>query len=123
MTEFYTHKGERVRSKSELIIAGELNRYDVPYHYEMPLQLNDWGRVVTLRPDFTVMNRSNGKSYIYEHLGMMDNQAYVENNMKKLELYEKNGFLLGRNLLVTHETSKSPLNIAVVDSYIEHYLI
>lgn len=69
MTEFYTHKGERVRSKSELIIAGELNRYDVPYHYEMPLQLNDWGRVVTLRPDFTVMNRSNGKSYIYEHLG------------------------------------------------------
>ena len=123
MTEFYTHKGERVRSKSELIIAGELNRYDVPYHYEMPLQLNDWGRVVALRPDFTVMNRSNGKRYIYEHLGMMDNQAYVESNMKKLELYEKNGFLLGKNLLVTHETSKSPLNIAVVDSYIEHYLI
>ena len=89
----------------------------------MPLQLNDWGRVVTLRPDFTVMNRMNGKRYIYEHLGMMDNQTYVESNMKKLELYEKNGFLLGKNLLVTHETSKSPLNIAVVDSYIEHYLI
>ena len=54
---------------------------------------------------------------------MMDNQAYIESNMKKLELYEKNGFLLGKNLLVTHETSKSPLNIAVVDSYIEHFLI
>lgn len=123
MTEFYTRKGERVRSKSELIIVGELNRYEIPYRYEMPLQLNDWGRVVTIRPDFTVMNRSNGKRYIYEHFGMMDNQAYIESNIKKLELYEKNGFLLGKNLLVTHETSKSPLNLAVVDSYIEHFLI
>lgn len=68
MTEFYTQKRERVRSKSELIIAGELNRYHVPYHYEMPLQLNDWGRVVTLRPDFTVMNRSSGKRYIYMNI-------------------------------------------------------
>ena len=40
-TEFYTRKGERVRSKSELIIAEELQRYQVPYLYEKPLELKE----------------------------------------------------------------------------------
>lgn len=40
-TEFYTRKGERVRSKSELIIAEELQRYKVPYLYEKPLELKE----------------------------------------------------------------------------------
>lgn len=37
--------------------------------------------------------------------------------------YEKNGYLLGDNLIVTHETSKAPLNIKVLDSYIKTYFI
>ena len=122
-TEFYTVKGERVRSKSEMIIANELYRYNVPYHYEMPIQLQYWGKMVTRRPDFTVINPRNGKRYIYEHLGMMDNPDYVELNVKKIELYEKNGYLIGKNLILTHETSKQPLNIAIVDSYIENYFV
>lgn len=122
-TEFYTIKGERVRSKSEMIIANELYRYNVPYHYKMPIQLQYWGKLVTRRPDFTVINPRNGKRYIYEHLGMMDNLDYVEANMKKIELYEKNGYLIGRNLVLTHETSKQPLNIAIVDSYIENFFV
>ncbi len=122
-TEFYTIPGERVRSKSEMIIADELYRYHIPYHYEMPLELNNWGKIVTCRPDFTVMSRSEGKKYIYEHFGMMDNPDYAEKNMKKLDLYEKNGYILGKNLIITHETSKSPLIIGVIDTYIEHYFL
>lgn len=38
-TEFITNSGERVRSKSELIIADELYRYQVPYRYEKPLKI------------------------------------------------------------------------------------
>lgn len=34
ITEFITLKGERVRSKSELLISDHLNRYEVPYRYE-----------------------------------------------------------------------------------------
>lgn len=122
-SELYTIKGERVRSKSELIIADELYRYHIPYHYEKPLILEDWGNEIVVRPDFTVMNPSNGKIYIYEHMGMMDNLAYVEKNMRKLDLYEKNGYILGKNLIVTHETSKMPLVVGVVDSYIENFLM
>ena len=51
--ELYTQKGERVRSKSELIIADMLNKAGVPYKYEYPLRLNGLGRIY---PDFTVLN-------------------------------------------------------------------
>lgn len=122
-TEFYTLKNERVRSKSEMIIADELYRYEIPYRYEMPLMLEDWGKSVIFRPDFTVMNQKSGKIYIWEHLGMMDNPEYIEKNIKKLDIYEKNGFLLGENLLLSHETSKTPLSRIVLDSYIECYLL
>lgn len=122
-TEFFTTKGERVRSKSELLIAEHLNRYDVPYRYEKPLKLKLQNRIIVCRPDFTVLNKTTAKLYIYEHLGRMDDIEYVIKNMRKLDLYEKNGFLLGKNLIITHETSTSPLNTSVVDSYIESFFI
>lgn len=122
-SEFYTIRKERVRSKSELIIADELYRYGIPYRYEKPLILENRGRPVKFRPDFTIMNKTGGKILIFEHLGMLDNPDYVEKNINKIDIYEKNGFLLGDNLIVTHETGKTPLSRGVLDSYIEKYLI
>lgn len=122
-TEFYTLRNERVRSKSEIIIADELYRYGIPYRYEMPLILENWGKSVIFRPDFTVMNKKNGKIYIWEHFGMMDNPEYIEKSIRKLDVYEKNGFFLGVNLLLSHETSKVPLSRIVLDSYIDYYLL
>ena len=122
-TEFYTLRNERVRSKSEIIIADELYRYEIPYRYEMPLILENWGKSVIFRPDFTVMNKKNGKIYIWEHFGMMDNPEYIEKSIRKLDVYEKNGFFLGVNLLLSHETSKVPLSRIVLDSYIDYYLL
>ena len=43
-TEFITNRGERVMSKSEKIIADELDRWGIPYKYEKPLPLNVAGR-------------------------------------------------------------------------------
>ena len=122
-SEFYTIRKERVRSKSELIIADELYRYGIPYRYEKPLILENRGRPVKFRPDFTIMNKTGGKILIFEHLGMLDKPDYVEKNINKIDIYEKNGFLLGDNLIVTHETGKTPLSRGVLDSYIEKYLI
>lgn len=122
-TEFITLKGERVRSKSELLISDQLNRYGIPYRYEKPVELQDWKKTVICRPDFTVMNRRTGKIFLFEHLGKMDDEDYVAANMRKLDLYERNGYLLGDNLMVTHETSKVPLNRNILDSYIKTYFI
>lgn len=61
--------------------------------------------------------------FFYEHLGKMDDENYVASNMRKLDLYEKNGYLLGESLIITHETSTAPLNMKVVDSYIKTYFL
>ena len=121
LTEYITIRGERVRSKSEMIIANELNRYHIPYHYEMPMNLLRKQAIITIHPDFTVLNKRTGRKWILEHLGMMDRMGYVESAVRRLELYERNGFLLGKNLLISYETSVSPLRVNVLRSYIETY--
>lgn len=122
MTEYYTAKGERVRSKSEIIIADELYRNQIPYKYEMPLQLQIGRKTVDFYPDFTVLNKRTGKKWWIEHFGMMDKESYLENTLQKLDIYEKNNILLGENLFFLHETSTSPLNISTLRKYIETYL-
>ena len=52
-SDYTTARGERVRSKSEVIIADTLNRLNVPYRYEYPLKLKG-GQ--TFYPDFLCLN-------------------------------------------------------------------
>lgn len=121
-TAYYTEKGERVRSKSEKIIADTLFRRGILYHYELPLELKYKNRTIVVYPDFTVLNKRTGKKYILEHLGMMDKMAYCESSMQKIDMYEKNGILLGDKLIITHETSGSPLDINILEQYVERFL-
>lgn len=121
-TEYYTAKGERVRSKSEKIIADELYRYNIPYKYEMPLQLQVGNKTISFYPDFTAINRRTGKKWVIEHFGMMDKASYYENALQKLDVYEKNNILVGVDLIFLHETSGIPLSINSLRKYIETYL-
>ena len=121
--EFFTLKGERVRSKSEKIIADEFTRFQIPYHYEYPLKLRQGNYIKTVRPDFIVLNTNTLQEFVVEHLGMMDKEEYNNRTINKLDLYEKNGYLLGKNLLIFHETSSAPLNMSVIDKYIQEYLL
>ena len=120
-TEFFTLKNERVRSKSEMIIADELYRYKIPYHYEKPLTFDVWGHDITFRPDFTVMNPRTGKIFLLEHLGMMDYPEYSVRTIKKIAKYEENGYWFGDNFLCTFETSENPLNMRIVEKMLKHY--
>ena len=53
-SEHYTDKHERVRSKSEIIIANYLYHHNIPYLYEKPIVFKS-GR--TVYPDFTVLDK------------------------------------------------------------------
>lgn len=117
--EIYTSKGERVRSKSEIIIADILHAEGIPYRYECPLRLRD-GRI--FHPDFTVLNVKKRKEIYWEHLGMMDDENYVENALQKIALYEQNNIVAGDNLILTYETKKTPINPQMVRSKIKQYL-
>ena len=122
-TAFFTNRGERVRSKSEKIIADEFNRLGIPYRYEKPLKLFVDGKMREFYPDFTAMNITTGELKYVEHLGMMDNPAYFKNLLSKLDVYEKNNLLIGRDVLLLHESSYRPLNTRVIADYVNDFLM
>lgn len=105
--EIYSNRGERVRSKSEKIIADKLYSMGIPYRYEYPVVLKG---NVKMHPDFTILKMPEREEVYLEHLGMMDDCGYVEKVMLKLNTYERNDIYLGVNLFVTYETGKNPLN-------------
>lgn len=111
--------GTRVRSKSEALISNALERWAVPQLYEVPLVLKGYGKV---RPDFLVLNVRTRQEYIWEHLGMLDDPAYLEKAMKKIEAYIENGYIPGINLIITFESGKHPLDLRTVDALIDTYL-
>lgn len=115
----FTAKGERVRSKSEVIIADLLEREKIPYHYEKPIWLKGWRNVY---PDFTVLNVLQRKEIYWEHLGMMDDPEYAEKAIQKIEMYQKNHIFPGDNLILTYETKNFPLNQKNILNVIQHYL-
>lgn len=110
--EIYTERGERVRSKSEKIIADMLNKRNIFYKYECPIELRGVG---IIHPDFTVLDKKSRKEIYWEHMGMMDNGEYCENALRRIDAYVKNGIMPGDRLLITYETSKHPLDTRIVD--------
>lgn len=114
--EIITERGERVRSKSEKIIADKLYALGIPYRYEYPLVLNGNVRVY---PDFTILKLPEREEVYLEHFGRMDDEDYVDSVMYKLSTYEKNRIYLGVNLFVTHETGKNPLNTRALDGMLK----
>lgn len=110
ITEYYTEKNERVRSKSEVIIANMLKALNIPYKYECPLKL---GNIVAY-PDFTILDVKGRREIYFEHFGMMGDIDYVNTMVLKITTYEQNKFLLGDRLICTFESAKRPLNIAIL---------
>ncbi len=105
--ELYTAKRERVRSKSEVIIADLLNKEGIPYRYEFPVELDNSG---VIYPDFTVLNVRKRKEFLWEHFGMIDDSFYAENAVRKIITYGQNDFIQGKNLLLSYETKAKPLD-------------
>ena len=104
---FYTLRGERVRSKSEIIIADIISSMNIPYRYEAPLFLEGLG---TIYPDFTLLNVRKRQEIYLEHFGMMDNVDYCNSAIKRIAAYEVSGIVPGQQLLFTFETSLQPID-------------
>ena len=118
--EILTSEGYRVRSKSEQLWADTLERFGVPHYFEPRLYLKGKGWV---RPDFVGLNVRLRKEIWIEHLGMMDSLSYSEDNVQKVHIYERNGYVLGDDLLVTMETRRSPLEARSLEALIsKHFL-
>ena len=117
--ELYTVKGERVRSKSEKILADFFEREGIPYRYEYPVKL--MGNQI-IHPDFMLLNVRTRKEYYLEHLGMTDDPKYIADAISRLEEMAKCGIVVGKNLLLTMETKNHPLNMIYVQKMIKQNL-
>lgn len=118
--KFFSRKGLRVRSKSESDIADILDDFGIPYFYERPAFLSRRGWV---NPDFTTLNVRLRKTILWEHLGKMDDEEYIADNLDKLEAYEEDGYFQGENFIVTMETKRCPLTPVHVERIVRHYLL
>ena len=112
---FYnTLRGERVRSKSEQLIADHLYANDIPYKYECPLKVGN----KVIHPDFTILKLSERKEVYLEHLGKSDDDKYQDDNVPRINDYILNGFKLGDKLFLSFESSNTPLDTRVIDKMI-----
>lgn len=118
--DYFTAKGERVRSKSEILIADALSRRNIPYRYEYPIILPGNG---TVHPDFTCLNVRERKEYIWEHNGMMSDSKYADYATKKIEMYTLAGYSPGDNLIVSFETDSRPLSSRIIEFNIHNHLL
>ena len=120
----YTLKEERVRSKSEVLIANALYHSGIPYRYECPLTLEKGGTGKhVIHSDFTILRLSDRKTLYWEHLGMMDDAGYARSALQRIEDYAKNGFFPGEQLIITSETSRMPLNSSITERMIRHCIL
>ena len=117
--EYITARNERVRSKSEVIIADTLSRMNIPYKYEYPLELKNNNRFY---PDFLCLNLRTRQEFLWEHFGMMDLSDYLENAVGKIKIYNENNYFIGKNLIITMETQNNPINIHQIQQLINAYL-
>lgn len=118
--EIYTKRGERVRSKSEQLIADRLFYSGIPYRYEYPFVLKN-GKIIYI--DFTILNVRTRTEYRLEHFGWMDDPGYRSNVFFKIADYACNGLLMGKNIVYTFEDSNNPLDSRYLDLLIRKFFL
>lgn len=106
-----------VRSKSESSISYALAACNVPFRYECKFHNYD------IYPDFTIRRPLDGRIFLWEHFGLWDNTEYRRKAYNKLEIYAENGFIPGKNLIMTFETAEKPFVYDDGIEMIERYLV
>ena len=108
---FVTLRGERVRSKSEVIIADRLLANGVPYKYECPILVGN----EIIHPDFSILRIRDRKILYLEHNGKVGDQQYADDMVDRINKYEAAGIHQGDRLFLTYETANRPLDVRVLD--------
>lgn len=119
-----TSCGIYVRSKSEVIIVETLCKYRIPFYYEKAFYVKDKnGHILyTFYPDFTIPVNDN-YFIIWEHFGLLSDSNYCQKSAKKLNVFQKEGFELGENLILTMDNSKGSCNSTYINKIVSEQLV
>ena len=111
--------GTKSRSKNELYIASQLDRYGIIYRWDCPTGIPGLFR----NPDFQILRRRDWRVIYWEHCGMMDDPEYKEGNEIRLKEYEEFGIVPWDNLIVTYDTVEGGLRGDLIDAMIKCWLL
>ena len=112
-----TADGEKVRSKTELIITEQLKAKGLEYYYEQGIVFNN----NIIYPDFIIRHPVTKELLIWEHCGLMSSPEYFEKWQRKIAIYCKHGVRPCVNLVLTYEDDISAFNAKVIRDTIEYY--
>ncbi len=113
-----TQNGEKVRSKSEALIACVLGMSGVDYEYEKPIRICGG----TFYPDFTIENERTGEIFYWEHFGMLNDERYLRKTKQKLAVYMDGGILPWKNLITTFEDGANAIDLAQIQRIVDAFL-
>ena len=54
---------------------------------------------------------------------MMDDRGYSRDAVERVKDMNRNGIILGKNLIITEETGNCPLNTTEIDAVIKNYFL
>ncbi|HCU08476.1 MAG TPA: hypothetical protein DF480_05900 [Clostridiales bacterium] len=115
----YQAAGGMYRSKSEMIIATQLARFEIPFKYEPAIEMGSF----RFYPDFVARNPLDGELVYWEHLGLLSKEEYRRSTQRKLEMYHVNGIRPGDNLILTCDGDGAPLSALKIERVIwAHFL-
>lgn len=106
---------EMLRSKSEVIVADLLFKYDLQPYYEKPLKGKDGSQYL---PDFTIQHK--GQTYYWEHLGMLEKPEYLTKWENKEQWYHDNGFA---DELIISRDRKGAIDSSEIDALIKEKIL
>ncbi len=120
--------GVPVRSKSEVIIANLLHSKGIEFLYEEQLKIN--GQLIDMFPDFTIYDDNSGNTYIWEHLGMLNDPGYKRRWDEKQQWYHANGILpwdaaeeSDMRLITTRDDPRGGIDAAAINRLVEEILM
>ena len=102
------------------LLANALAGHGIPYKYECPPVLKSGIRI---HPDFTVLNVKERRQLYWEHRGMMDNEDYARHTVDRIKQYLKSGIVIGRDLIITEESSSSPPGTDEIECIIRTFFL
>lgn len=111
--------GRKMRSYGELLISSRLDFYGIPYRYEERIDHPGVNRV----PDFTIRRPRDGKIFYWEHMGMIEEGVYLDENIRKIKQYAAIGITPWDNLIITFGQADGGMDVRKIDAIIQGWLL
>lgn len=110
-------RGEKMRSKSEVIIANSLSAHGIPYRVEEAVYIGKEYRV----PDFVALSKKLNREIYWEHFGMMSDERYRNKYINKIEFYLRANIIHGINLISTFDDEDGNIDAVMIEQMIKIY--